>query len=79
MPVAIGSGEGGDFRRPLGAAVIGGVLTSTVLTLLVIPTVYEILTEWRDWLGARVFKSSPATASHAATAAAPPREALPEH
>ena len=61
VPVAIGAGEGADFRRRSGAAVIGGVLTSTVLTLLVIPTVYEILTEWRDWLGARVFKSRPAT------------------
>jgi HAE1 family hydrophobic/amphiphilic exporter-1 len=43
LPVAIGTGEGGDFRAPLGRAVIGGVVTSTLLTLLVIPTVYEIL------------------------------------
>jgi len=33
--------------------VIGGVITSTILTLLVIPTFYEILTEWRDWIGER--------------------------
>jgi HAE1 family hydrophobic/amphiphilic exporter-1 len=50
IPVAIGAGEGADFRAPLGRAVIGGVITSTVLTLLVIPTFYEIMTEWRDWL-----------------------------
>jgi HAE1 family hydrophobic/amphiphilic exporter-1 len=50
IPVAIGAGEGADFRAPLGRAVIGGVITSTILTLLVIPTFYEILTEWRDWL-----------------------------
>ena len=49
IPVAIGAGEGADFRAPLGRAVIGGVITSTVLTLLVIPTFYEIMTEWRDW------------------------------
>src|SRR5690606_11240447 len=49
VPIAIGAGEGADFRAPLGRAVIGGVITSTVLTLLVIPTFYEILTEWRDW------------------------------
>jgi HAE1 family hydrophobic/amphiphilic exporter-1 len=48
IPVAIGSGEGADFRAPLGRAVIGGVITSTVLTLLVIPTVYDILSQWRD-------------------------------
>jgi HAE1 family hydrophobic/amphiphilic exporter-1 len=48
VPVAIGSGEGADFRAPLGRAVIGGVITSTILTLLVIPTVYDILSGWRD-------------------------------
>jgi multidrug efflux pump subunit AcrB len=48
IPVAIGSGEGGDFRAPLGRAVIGGVITSTVLTLLVIPTFYDIVTIARD-------------------------------
>ena len=45
IPVAIGAGEGADFRAPLGRAVIGGVITSTLLTLLVIPTFYEILTD----------------------------------
>jgi len=53
MPVALGFGEGSDFRAPLGRAVIGGVITSTVLTLVVIPTIYEILTEWREGLAAR--------------------------
>jgi HAE1 family hydrophobic/amphiphilic exporter-1 len=53
VPVALGVGEGADFLAPLGIAVIGGVITSTVLTLLVIPTVYEILADWRDWLAAR--------------------------
>jgi multidrug efflux pump subunit AcrB len=54
IPVAIGAGEGADFRAPLGRAVIGGVITSTVLTLLVIPTFYEIMTEWRDWILAKL-------------------------
>jgi len=57
VPVAMGTGEGGDFRAPLGITVIGGVVTSTLLTLLVIPTVYEILADSRDWLGARLFRS----------------------
>jgi HAE1 family hydrophobic/amphiphilic exporter-1 len=60
IPVALGRGEGADFRAPLGIAVIGGVITSTILTLLVIPTVYEILADFRDWLRAR-FVRSPAT------------------
>ncbi|HVJ26818.1 MAG TPA: efflux RND transporter permease subunit [Vicinamibacterales bacterium] len=54
IPVALGVGEGADFRAPLGIAVIGGVITSTILTLLVIPTVYEILADTRDWLGERL-------------------------
>ena len=54
IPVALGVGEGADFRAPLGIAVIGGVVTSTILTLLVIPTVYEILADSRDWLGERL-------------------------
>jgi hydrophobic/amphiphilic exporter-1 (mainly G- bacteria), HAE1 family len=62
IPVALGLGEGADFRAPLGRAVIGGVITSTILTLVVIPTVYEILDEWREGLFAR-FRGS-AVARH---------------
>ena len=57
VPVALGGGEGGDFRAPLGITVIGGVVTSTLLTLLVIPTVYEILADSRDWLASHIFRS----------------------
>jgi HAE1 family hydrophobic/amphiphilic exporter-1 len=53
-PVAIGYGEGADFRAPLGRAVIGGVIASTILTLVVIPTVYEIMEEWRERVLARL-------------------------
>jgi HAE1 family hydrophobic/amphiphilic exporter-1 len=56
IPVALGLGEGADFRAPLGRAVIGGVLTSTLLTLLVIPTVYEILDDWREWALEKIFR-----------------------
>jgi HAE1 family hydrophobic/amphiphilic exporter-1 len=77
IPVAIGSGEGADFRSPLGVAVIGGVLTSTVLTLLVIPTVYEVLSDTRDWLKARFTRGS--TVTVAAPHAAPRTSPQPEH
>lgn len=50
MPVALGLGEGADFRAPLGRAIIGGTITSTFLTLLVIPTVYEIMDQWRQYI-----------------------------
>ncbi len=62
LPIAIGGGEGAQFRAPLGRAVIGGVITSTFLTLLVIPTFYEILDEWREWLMSRFRSAKPAGA-----------------
>ena len=79
IPVALGKGEGADFRAPLGRAVIGGVIASTVLSLLVIPTVYEIFDEWRHWLFGK-FGSAPGAAQGAhgarpvvlAEASAPP-------
>ena len=79
VPVALGLGEGGDFRAPLGRAVIGGVVTSTVLTLLVIPTVYEVMYGARMWVRgrlARLFRSSHAGGGEGRAAAAPrsPRE-----
>jgi hydrophobe/amphiphile efflux-1 (HAE1) family protein len=54
LPVAIGGGEGAEWRAPLGRAVIGGVITSTVLTLLVIPTFYDILAGARAWFGKKL-------------------------
>jgi len=41
MPVAIGVGEGGEFYSPMAVAIIGGVIVSTVLTLLVVPSFYD--------------------------------------
>jgi HAE1 family hydrophobic/amphiphilic exporter-1 len=61
-PLAIGAGEGADFRRPLGIAVIGGVITSTILTLLVIPTFYDILASGRDWLASKLHAGRPVRA-----------------
>ncbi|HSA54401.1 MAG TPA: efflux RND transporter permease subunit [Gemmatimonadaceae bacterium] len=65
LPVAIGAGEGADFRAPLGRAVIGGVITSTVLTLIVIPTFYEIFDQWRSWFSRKFgFRVKQKTAEH---------------
>src|SRR3954468_5211896 len=65
IPVALGQGEGGDFRAPMGIAIIGGVVTSTLLTLLVIPTVYETLADARDWVTARLVGTKPVESAHA--------------
>jgi hydrophobic/amphiphilic exporter-1 (mainly G- bacteria), HAE1 family len=64
IPVALGRGEGAQFRAPLGVAIIGGVLTSTLLTLLVIPTFYEVMDEARHWLSTKFGFTPPMTAEH---------------
>ncbi|WP_439643356.1 efflux RND transporter permease subunit [Gemmatimonas sp.] len=61
VPVALGRGEGAQFRAPLGVAVIGGVITSTVLTLLVIPTFYEIFDTMRTRFSRLVGLTPPRT------------------
>ena len=43
LPVALGLGSGGSFRAPMAVAVIGGLITSTVLTLLLVPVAYSIM------------------------------------
>jgi hydrophobic/amphiphilic exporter-1 (mainly G- bacteria), HAE1 family len=48
MPVAIGMGAGAEFYSPMAVAIIGGVITSTFLTLLVIPTFYDSIETSRD-------------------------------
>jgi multidrug efflux pump subunit AcrB len=48
FPVALGLGEGGEFYRPLAVSIIGGTITSTILTLLVVPTFYDSIEIARD-------------------------------
>ncbi|MES2786288.1 MAG: efflux RND transporter permease subunit [Pseudomonadota bacterium] len=48
LPVAVGIGEGGDFYRPMAIAIIGGTITSTLLTLLVVPAFYDSIEIARD-------------------------------
>ena len=65
IPTALGSGEGSQFRSPLGVAVIGGVITSTLLTLIAIPTYYEILDDLRTWFAHKLgFRVAQKTAEH---------------
>ncbi|WP_018151088.1 efflux RND transporter permease subunit [Leeia oryzae] len=49
LPLALGLGEGGEQQAPMGDAVIGGVITSTLLTLVVVPVVYTYLDDLGDW------------------------------
>jgi len=49
IPIAIGFGAGAESRRPMGVAVVGGMLTSTFLTLVIIPVVYTIFSDVGTW------------------------------
>jgi HAE1 family hydrophobic/amphiphilic exporter-1 len=48
IPVALARGDGAETRVPMGVAIIGGLLTSTVLTLGIVPVVYSLLDEARE-------------------------------
>jgi len=48
LPVALALGEGGEARSPMAVATMGGMITSTLLTLLVVPVVYTILDQLRE-------------------------------
>ncbi|AKT44126.1 efflux RND transporter permease subunit [Chondromyces crocatus] len=51
MPIALGFGAGADARRPLGIAVVGGLLVSQLITLYLTPVIYVYLDEFQAWLG----------------------------
>ncbi len=53
MPLAFALGSGGEMRAPMARAVIGGLITSTVLTLLVVPVMYTVLDDFGGWLKKR--------------------------
>ena len=50
LPTALTLGKGSEFRQPMAIAVIGGLITSTVLSLLLVPVVYEFVDDFERWL-----------------------------
>jgi HAE1 family hydrophobic/amphiphilic exporter-1 len=53
LPIAIGFGQGAEARRPLGLAVVGGLLLSQLLTLYITPVLYVYLDNFGQWIGNR--------------------------
>jgi multidrug efflux pump subunit AcrB len=62
LPLALGRGVGSELRRPLGIAIVGGLILSQLLTLFTTPVVYLYLDRLQSWLRHRAF--SPANAPH---------------
>ncbi|OWQ48246.1 nodulation protein NolG [Roseateles noduli] len=58
LPMAIALNEGGEIQAPMGRAIIGGVITSTILTLVVVPVIYSYLVR-----GRKVFSTADAAAT----------------
>jgi hydrophobe/amphiphile efflux-1 (HAE1) family protein len=51
LPSALGLGEGSEFRAPMAVAVIGGIVSSTFLTLVVVPAMYTLVDDFERWIG----------------------------
>ena len=67
MPLALGLGEGGETQAPMGRAIIGGVITSTLLTLVVVPVLYTYLDRMHEWRKARKARKASAAAAQGAS------------
>ena len=65
LPTATSNGEGSEFRSPMAIAVIGGVISSTILSLVVVPVVYLTIENSKGFL-AKLFGMTPAPKPEAA-------------
>jgi multidrug efflux pump len=59
VPLAIGGGDGAELRRPLGVAIVGGLIVSQLLTIFTTPVVYVYLDRLQSWIE-RVCRHAPA-------------------
>jgi HAE1 family hydrophobic/amphiphilic exporter-1 len=66
LPIALGAGQGAESRRPLGLAVVGGLLVSQLLTLYITPVMYIYLDSFSRWLRQRRWLPSSKSKDHVA-------------
>jgi multidrug efflux pump len=50
VPLAVGMGDGAELRRPLGVAIVGGLIVSQLLTVFTTPVVYVYLDRFQSWI-----------------------------
>jgi HAE1 family hydrophobic/amphiphilic exporter-1 len=62
FPIALGLGTGSDSRRPLGLAVVGGLLVSQLLTLYITPVIFVYMDQFTTWLKRRRHAAAPVPA-----------------
>ena len=58
FPLALALDEGGELQAPMGRAIIGGVITSTLLTLVVVPVIYAYIEQWVGFFKTRLDDNS---------------------
>ncbi len=56
LPTALALEKGAEFRQPMAVAVIGGLITSTLLSLVLVPVVYEFVDDFESWLRPKLSK-----------------------
>jgi hydrophobic/amphiphilic exporter-1 (mainly G- bacteria), HAE1 family len=76
LPLALGLGEGGEQRAPMAHAVIGGLVTSTLLTLVVVPVIYTYLDDFTAWARRALLRRPARSAGAGARALDGPTPAL---
>jgi HAE1 family hydrophobic/amphiphilic exporter-1 len=76
IPLVLGLSAGGEFRQSMSIAIMGGLVTSTLLTLLIVPVAYSMVVGWQDRWNER--RAARRAAKEAREAAAQPPEPSPE-
>jgi multidrug efflux pump subunit AcrB len=77
MPVAMGWAGDPSFRAPMGVAVVGGILVSTVMSLFIVPATFTVFDDFQQWLGRMYRRGTHADDAHAVSAHAAPTAELP--